>query len=181
MLCNLCNQFQGRWPIESQIDTDKRRGQGNRSLVVPEFAWAELVDSATKCYGCNILLTGCRGVFEQHDVKEVDIVHGKLWFQYPAYVEDADEADCDKHLTFSLGSGQKFEVELFVTEDNDCPIPDAWDYIPTLGRTSARTDSKEALEIVNNWIEECTSNHHADSFCEFNISRMLFKSVLSWV
>lgn len=128
---------------------------GSRSYNVPKFTWEELLHSAKGCYCCSIIISGCRGIFDLRDVKEADIVYGNLQSQYPRCVEDADEADCTKHIFFNLNNGQRFEVELFCTEDDDCPMPDAWDYFPTLQRTSPATDSQEALEIISNWIADC--------------------------
>ncbi|KAF2786185.1 HET-domain-containing protein [Melanomma pulvis-pyrius CBS 109.77] len=62
-------------------------------------------------------------------------------------------------IIFHLSSGGRFEVELFATEDDDCLIPDSWDYIPTLWRTSPRTDSGEALVKIMGWIAQCIIDH----------------------
>lgn len=177
MRCNTCNQFQGRWPIATRVESNQHIGQGVRSLIVPKFLWGEFLESAKKCYGCEITVKGCRGVFEQHDIPERDIVHGSIRFYYPSHLEDVEEADCDKHITFQLATGRKFEVEFFVTEDEDCHVPDAWDYMPTLSRTSPRTDSVEALNTIQGWIAECTEEH-ADSLCDTVESPALPKRVV---
>jgi hypothetical protein len=119
MQCALCNQFQGRWPIDNRVDSHKHRGQGVRSLMIPKVPWEDLLGSASNCYGCDIILVGCRGVFNQHDIKESDIVHGSIRFLYPSHIEDVEEADCDKHLILQLATGRRFEVELFATEEAD--------------------------------------------------------------
>ncbi|KAH5279393.1 hypothetical protein HBI23_050860 [Parastagonospora nodorum] len=177
MRCGICNLFQGRWPIDAKAASNQHVGQGVRSLVVPKIRWEDFLKSAKDCYGCSIIVRGCRGVFKQHDVSEQDIVHGSIRFYYPAHLEDVEEADCDKHIIFQLATGRTFEVELFATEDEDCPVPDAWDYMATLSRTSPRTDSSEALNTIQDWIVECTEDH-TDSLCDMVESPTLPKRVV---
>ncbi|CAO2648523.1 Nn.00g077900.m01.CDS01 [Neocucurbitaria sp. VM-36] len=75
------------------------------------------------------------------------------------------KADTDKHIIFRLSAGGHFKVEMFATEDDDCPIPDSWDYIPTLRRTSPQTNSGEALVKMKSWVAQCIVNH-SDSLCD---------------
>ncbi|KAH7089687.1 heterokaryon incompatibility protein-domain-containing protein [Paraphoma chrysanthemicola] len=165
MFCDICNQFQGRWPIDSRTESHKHRGDGVRSLKTPRFTWDELLSSSTRCYVCNSLVKGCRGVFSMHGIGEIDIEYGSLLFYYPSTIEDVEGADSDKHLTFHLSKEKRFEIELFVTDDDGEPFPEAWDYIATLQRTSPRTDSAEALVTINNWVAECTEDH-VDNLCK---------------
>ncbi|KAF1844544.1 HET domain-containing protein [Cucurbitaria berberidis CBS 394.84] len=164
MECAICNKFQGRWKISSRAEAQKHRGQGIRSLIVPKFTRDELLISAQACYGCQILIDGCRGCFKLHGINEADILHCGLRFHYPYCTEVVDDADTDKHLIFHLSTGGRFEVELFATEDDDCHIPDSWDYIPTLWRTSPRTDSPAALVKIKGWIAQCIVDH-GESLC----------------
>jgi hypothetical protein len=102
-----------------------------------------------------------------HGVSEPDITHCSLRFFYPSVLEDVDDADTDKHLTFHMKGGRRFEVELFTTEDDDAPIPDRRDYIPVLNRTSPRTDSTMALAIIKGWIARCIVDHCTpNSLCD---------------
>jgi hypothetical protein len=170
--CALCNQFQGRWPISSASLRNEQRHPGNRSLFVPNIIWDDLLKSKEVCYNCKILVDGCRGVFDQRNIKESDIVRCSLRFCYPSYIEDVDIADCDKHLVFHLQTGQRFEIELFATQDDDCPIPDTWDYFPTMKRTSLRTDSPEALTTINDWIVECKEEHSDINCASHEVPRL---------
>lgn len=165
MACTMCNQFQGRWPIDSLVHGHRHRGHGIRSLVVPDIPWEHLLASTQTCYGCKIIVDGCRGVFRQHHIQESNVVYGSIRFYYPAHIEEAEEADCDKHLVFQLVIGRRFEIELFATEDDDCPIPDAWDYMATMERTSPRTDSTKAMATIDDWITEC-AEEGADYLCD---------------
>jgi hypothetical protein len=159
MDCNICNRFQGRWPIDGRVDREKHKGQGIRSLIIPKFSWADIRTSAELCYGCNIIVAGCRGCFGLHGIDEASIVRCSLRFLYPSVLEDVEDADTDKHITFYMTSGQRFEVELFATDDDDAPIPHRWDYIPTLNRTSPRTDSTTALATIKGWLTRCIVDH----------------------
>ena len=116
--------------------------------------------SAKSCYCCSILESGCRGCFDQHGIKESDILHGSLTFFYPRSTDTVDEDDAGKEIVFLLADGRRFEVELFASESDDCPIPDSWDYIPVSRRTSPRTDSTIALAAIKAWIGECITTHH---------------------
>jgi hypothetical protein len=124
--------------------------------------------SAKSCYCCSILESGCRGCFDQHGIRESDILHGRLRFLYPSFSDTAAEEDVDKELTFLLADGRRFEVELFATESDDCPIPDSWDYLPVSRRTSPRTDSMIALATIKGWIEDCITTHSPpdEGFCD---------------
>jgi hypothetical protein len=80
-------------------------------------------------------------------------VSGSLCFYYPEDTKEAedsgsDRASSEKTLKFILKDRQRFEVEMFAIDDEDCPFPDAWDYIPTSQRTASRSNSAEALAIM---------------------------------
>ena len=167
MDCAICNQFQGRWKIDSRTEASQHREQGVRSLIVPKFTWEEILISMKSCYGCSILVSGCRGCFKLHGLSESSIRHASLHFLYPLHIEDVDDADTEKHLMFRLADGRRFEVELFATEGDDCPIPVSWDYMPTSKRTSPRTDSAMALTIIKGWISGCIVDHCTpESLCD---------------
>jgi len=166
MSCTTCNHFQGRWKIDSWDDSDpatKRKRGSNRNHLAPRFTWPELQNSASSCFFCGILERGCRGCFAQHSIQESEILTGSLRFIYPNYTADVEEADADKILTFTLKNGRRFEVEMFATEDDDCPIPESWDYMAVSSRTSPKTDSAEALVTIKDWISECVITHSADT------------------
>lgn len=166
MTCAICNGFQGRWKINTLAESHGRLNE-HRHHIVPRLMWDEIRISASSCYCCRILECGCRGCFEQHGIKESDILHCSLDFLYPHHVEAEEERGSDKNLTFRLVGGRQFVVELFVSEADDCPIPDLWNYFPALGRTSPRTDSTMALDTIKSWISECVTTHHtAESFCD---------------
>ena len=61
-----------------------------------------------------------------------------------------------------MADGRKFEIEMFVTESADCPVPDGWDYMPTSRITSPRTDSNGTLASIKSWIAQCIVWH---DFC----------------
>jgi hypothetical protein len=130
--------------------------------------------SAKSCYCCSILESGCRGCFDQHGIRESDILNGSLRFIYPSSPGTADEEDANKELIFLLADGRRFEVELFATEGDDCPIPDSWDYIPISRRTSPRTDSTIALATIMGWIEDCITTHRPpEGFCDSSMGSYL--------
>jgi hypothetical protein len=167
MDCAICNKFQGKWKIDSRTEASQHRGQGVRSLVVPKVTWGKILISTKSCYGCSILVNGCRGCFKLHGLRESNILHASLHFFYPSHTEDIDDAAAEKRLIFILVDGGRFEVELFATEGDDCPVPDSWDYMPISKRTSPRTDSAMAITIIKGWISGCIVDHCApDSFCD---------------
>ncbi|KAI0876603.1 heterokaryon incompatibility protein-domain-containing protein [Hypoxylon argillaceum] len=139
--CAICNKFQGKWKVASYAEN--RCLPGTRHHVVPNLAWDEILASSKSCYCCKILVSGCLGCLRQHGIYESDVLH----------------EDADKILIFLLKNERRFEVELFATEDDGCPVPESWDYIPTSGRTSRRTDSNAALVIIKGWISSCIVNH----------------------
>lgn len=145
-------------------DRIKRGQDGNRSHIVPKFTWEELDTSAQSCYCCRIIQSGCRECFDQHEIKESEILHASLRFFYPPWIELAEEADSTKILTFLLRNGRRFEVEIFATDSEESAIPDSWDYVAVSNRTSPGTDSAMALVTIKGWISGCITTHH-DSFC----------------
>ncbi|EER38572.1 conserved hypothetical protein [Histoplasma capsulatum H143] len=162
MTCALCNKFQGKWNL-----SDTRLRGMNRHRIVPRFTWEEMQCSATSCYSCNILISGCRGCFSQHGIEESEIIHGILRFYYPTTLDNAVKQEASKDLIFLMKGGRRFEVQLFCTEDDDCPIPDSWDYIPVSRRTSPRTDSDMAIVTIKGWISSCIVTHCTpECFCD---------------
>ncbi|OAX82854.1 hypothetical protein ACJ72_02795 [Emergomyces africanus] len=160
--CTLCNKFQGKWDI-----SDTRLRGMNRHHIVPKFTWDEMRNSANSCYCCNILISGSRGCFNQHGMNESDIVHGTLRFHYPTTNNSAERQDSSKDLIFFMKSGRRFEIQIFCTDDDNCPIPDSWDYIPVSRRTSPRTDSDMALATIKGWIASCIVTHYTpECFCD---------------
>ncbi|KAI1482647.1 HET-domain-containing protein [Daldinia eschscholtzii] len=174
MECGICNKFKGKWTIKSRLDpTNPRRP--NRNHTNPSFTWNELEQSAKSCYCCHIILSGCRGCFQQHRISEQDILEASLRFCYPCWIETKDEDHADKELVFYMVDGGRFEIEIFATEDEDCPIPDEWDYIPVSQRVPPRTDSSETLVKIENWISECIATH---DFCDSSEIPQLPKRVV---
>ncbi|KKZ66851.1 hypothetical protein EMCG_07456 [[Emmonsia] crescens] len=162
MTCTLCNKFQGTRSL-----SDTRLLGKNRHHIVPKFTWDEMRNSADSCYCCNILISGCRGCFNQHGIKESDILHGILRFYYPTTNKSAETQEASKNLIFLMKSGRRFEIQLFCTEDDDCPIPDSWDYIPVSRRTSPWTDSYKAMATIKGWISSCIVTHCTpECFCD---------------
>ncbi len=153
--CDICNRFQGRWPIDGKIHAHEHKGQGTRSFISSGTKWPKVLKSAESCYVCDILIKGCRGCFEQHNIVEADIATCDIKFRYPNHIEDEEDLDAEKIVILHLKNGQRFEVEMFATEDDDCPIPDSWERIPVSSRIVERTDSLEALEKINGWIANC--------------------------
>ncbi|KAG9236244.1 heterokaryon incompatibility protein-domain-containing protein [Amylocarpus encephaloides] len=147
----------GRWEMRSWADPNPV--PGNRNFIVPRFTWADLQATAQACYSCGILLSGCRGCFDQHGIQESDVVHGSIQFVYPAFVDSVDEQDVEKNLRFLLTGGRRFEVELFALEGDDDFIPKSWDSMPVSQRTSPATNSAQALRAMQGWITECENTH----------------------
>ncbi|PGH01622.1 hypothetical protein AJ79_07870 [Helicocarpus griseus UAMH5409] len=165
MTCALCNRFQGKWSIADMTKPSTFRGK-NRHHIIPKFTWNEMCNSAESCYCCNLLVSGCCGCFHQHNIKESDILYGSLHFYYPTTIADAELQESSKNLVFFMRNGQRFIVELFATEDDDCPVPDSWDYIPVSRRTSPNTNSSMALATIKRWISTCIATHCSpESFC----------------
>ncbi|KAL2367693.1 hypothetical protein RJZ57_007938 [Blastomyces gilchristii] len=162
MTCTLCNKFQGKWDI-----SDTRLRGMNRHHIVPKFTWDEMLNSAKSCYCCSILISGCRGCFGQHGIKESDILHGILRFYYPTTIDDAEKQESGKNLIFLMKGGRRFEIQIFCTENDDCPIPDSWDYIPVSRRTSPGTDSDTAMATLKGWLASCIVTHYVpECFCD---------------
>ncbi|CAG8978527.1 hypothetical protein HYALB_00010071 [Hymenoscyphus albidus] len=172
MKCTLCNQFQGTYKIVTYEDSKKRVRAGlteNRNHVVPKFTWEGLQTSAKSCYCCKIIQTGCLGCFNQHQIKESEVVTASLRFFYPTCIELVEESDSSKTVIFQLKDGKRFEVEIFATENEDCLIPDSWDHIAVSKRTSPATDSSMALVTIKGWLAECITCHSGGSegYCDF--------------
>ncbi|EEH42056.2 hypothetical protein PAAG_03977 [Paracoccidioides lutzii Pb01] len=165
MTCALCNGFQGRWSIASMLADPSPRHM-NRHHIVPSFTWNELEVFASSCYCCQVLVSGCLGCFQQHGIQVSDILRGILSFYYPSTNYDTEKQDASKNLIFLLNNGRRFEIQFFCTDDDDCPIPDSWDYIPVSKRTSPRTDSDQAMVTIKSWISACIVTHFTpESFC----------------
>ncbi|RYP73886.1 hypothetical protein DL771_003328 [Monosporascus sp. 5C6A] len=106
--------------------------RGNRNHVNSSFTWNAMEISASSCYCCAIILSGCRGCFRQHGISESDILEGSLYFCYPPWVEDAANRDADKELVFRMVGGR---------------------------RTSPRSNSGTALATIKGWISGCIVTH----------------------
>ncbi|KAI0973303.1 heterokaryon incompatibility protein-domain-containing protein [Xylaria arbuscula] len=164
MSCAICNLFQGQWKISDAAEGYRRL---NRNHIVSNLTWDEMRGSAKSCYCCDILISGCLGCFRHRGVRELDILQAAIEFYYPISTDHADEDDADKFLTFLLKDGRRFEVELFATEDDECPVPDSWDYIPVSRRASSQTDSAAAITTIKGWISGCIINHcPPKGFCD---------------
>ena len=165
MPCVICNLFQGRWKISNAAE--RSRGL-NRNHIVSNLTWDEMRGSAKTCYGCEILISGCLGCFHQHGVRESDILQAVIRFYYPLWDGHMAEGDADKNLTFLLKDGRSFEVELFCTPGDECPVPDSWDYFPVSHRPSSQTNSEAAIATIKGWISDCIINHcpSEKGFCD---------------
>ncbi|KAI1272980.1 HET domain-containing protein [Xylaria sp. FL0933] len=165
MPCAICNVFQGPWKMSDAAEGLRHM---NRNHVVSNLTWDKMRDSAKSCYCCNILISGCLGCFHQRGIRESDILQVTIEFCYPMSTDHPEEEEAGKLLIFLLKDGQHFEVEIFATlNDDDCPIPDSWDYIPVSDRVSSQTDSKAAIATIKGWIAGCIVTHYPpESFCD---------------
>ncbi|KAK5658581.1 hypothetical protein OQA88_1974 [Cercophora sp. LCS_1] len=68
-------------------------------------------------------------------------------------------------MRLQLVSGEYFDIELFCTEGDDCPVTGSWESIPTADRTSGHTGSAAAMDVAEAWMEECLSEEE-DEFCD---------------
>ncbi|KAJ4320123.1 hypothetical protein N0V84_006010 [Fusarium piperis] len=143
MSCKICNNFTGVGKLRPEEDAPVGI---SRKHVPRDLPWQDLQTSAKACYCCEILATGCRGCFKQHGVDEEQIERFSIRFFYPNY-EDED-AEVDKVVSFLMQDGTYFDIEFFATEEDDCPVPDAWESMPVSQRTSPKTDSPDAVEII---------------------------------
>ncbi|KAJ4190740.1 hypothetical protein NW755_004954 [Fusarium falciforme] len=158
MSCSICNNFIGVGKLRPEEDAPVGI---SRKHVPRDLSWQALQTSAKICHSCEILVTGCRGCFTQHGVDEEQIESFSIRFFYPNY-EDED-AEVDKVVSFLMQDGTFFDIELFATEEDDCPVPDAWESMPVSQRTSSRTDSSDAIEIIKSWIQLCEDDsEHVD-------------------
>ncbi|KXJ88992.1 heterokaryon incompatibility protein-domain-containing protein [Microdochium bolleyi] len=156
MPCPICLNFKGTSPL-----TARGSGfRGKRHHVKEGLTWPELEASAIgspPCHCCHVLVLGCRGCFQQHDIDTDDIVSFTIHFFYQAFEgqEELESSDMDKELRFRLRNGRVFEVQLFAHEEDGYPIPDVWESIPVYGQTSPNTGSDEAFAKAQEWLNEC--------------------------
>jgi len=173
--CSICNHFQGKWPIESHKSLEGP-WKGTRHHKA-DFTWDNLRQSADSCYCCDILLEGTHGCFRRQGIQESEIEHGSLLFLYPYALDEVEEASSMKSLLFTMKNGRKFEIEMFASDDDACPIPDSWDYILVSPRMAPRSDSKQALATIKKWMTECIEthgdSHDSPAFCESPCSSKL--------
>ena len=150
--------------------------KGNRGHKAA-CTWVELKQSAGSCYCCEILLKGIRGCLDHHEIDEFEVRYCDLDFAYPSFLERVEEASCIKRLLIHLEHEQTFEIEMFASDDDACPIPDSWDYVVVSARTAPRSDSEQALAVIKEWIAECADTHGVDiedpAFCESPVSPKL--------
>ncbi|KLU87477.1 hypothetical protein MAPG_06477 [Magnaporthiopsis poae ATCC 64411] len=127
--------------------------------------WRVFVEVAKRCYICAVFLSGCRGVFQQHGIGEARISSVGLHFDYQQY--KGDEADCEKLVRLRLADGTSFDIELFTLEDEvEYPLPAIWESVPRLDyKVSPSTDSEEAFELIDQWVEECTTDREQHDSC----------------
>ncbi|KAI8668913.1 HET domain-containing protein [Fusarium keratoplasticum] len=131
MPCSICNKFIGVGKLRPEEDAPVGI---SRKHVPRDLSWQDLQTSAK--------------IFDEEHIESFSIR-----FFYPNY-EDED-AEVDKVVSFLMQDGIFFDIELFATEEDDCPVPDAWESIPVSQRTSSRTDSSDAIEIIKSWIQLC--------------------------
>ncbi|KAK7427782.1 hypothetical protein QQZ08_005720 [Neonectria magnoliae] len=157
MSCKLCNQFRGVGEMRTAAETLLK---ASRNHIKKDVLWQELQESAGVCYCCGILVRGCRGCFAQHSINEVQIESLNLIFYYFNYEEE--NSDIDKTISFLLNDGRFFDIEMFATDDDDCSIPDSWDFVPMSVRTSPSTDSSSAIDVIESWLLNCHEDSHDD-------------------
>ncbi|KAK0649894.1 heterokaryon incompatibility protein-domain-containing protein [Cercophora newfieldiana] len=150
MVCTTCGDFCGKGEPSRP---DGPLLEDNRDWIQRGLSWQDFLISAESCYICDILVRGSRCCFKQHDIGEEDVATLGIHFYYWDRFDEG--SDPEKQICFELKNGERFEVEMFATEDEDCLIPDAWESIPTFDRTTPRADSDEAFEKAMEWLEEC--------------------------
>ncbi|KAK3896900.1 heterokaryon incompatibility protein-domain-containing protein [Staphylotrichum tortipilum] len=159
MPCQICNDFKGSGGI---LEKGKTVGLGTGTHRKVGLRWNEITASAESCFTCDILTRGIRGSLQQHSIQESDIQSVTILFYYGG--ESGDEADTNKELRFHLADGSRFDMELFITEEEpDSVFPSGWGTFPISQRTSPRTDSNASLAAIQGWIEECLGPSH--EFC----------------
>jgi hypothetical protein len=163
MVCNICNAFQGRWPITSRAEQLVVSGQRHHNA---ELIWQELETSAKACYCCDILLKGCSECFKHHGVDEAQVRELKLRFYYPYTLDDVETESSVKSIQCSLEGGRRIEIEMFITDDEACSVPASWDYFHTSSRVVPWSDSEAALSVTRKWLTECVDEHSIDSLCK---------------
>ncbi|KAK0657597.1 heterokaryon incompatibility protein-domain-containing protein [Cercophora newfieldiana] len=157
MPCPICNDFKGG---REKRERGKSVGLGTRNHKKTGLHWDQFANSAT-CFICDVLARGIRGCLQQHNIDESDVSSLDLFFYYEECVGDV--ADTNKELRIHLRDGRRFDIELFATEGDDCPIPSDWETFPTYHRTSPGTDSDAALATIEDWLKGCLGP--SDEFC----------------
>lgn len=147
--CNICNDFQGNWPITSRAEQLVTNGQRHHNA---ELIWQQLEISAKSCYCCEIPLKGCRGCFKHHSIDVAHVRQLKLRFYYPYTLGDVDTESCVKSIQISLEAGGQIEIDMFATDDEACSVLDSWDYFHTSSRVVPRPDSEAALSVIQRWL-----------------------------
>lgn len=157
IVCTICNRFQGRWKIDVNVYPRGRRDHKSK------FTWNELQTSAKSCYGCDIVLRGCRGCFQHYKIDELDIEHVDLRFYYPSAKSVAnDDIEAGKEIIFLLKGGRYFEVEVFLPQ-YEVPSPEEWDWMPGSARATRQNTPDEVVGTAQKWIAQCLE---LDELCD---------------
>lgn len=130
----------------------------NRYFIHEGIPWPDLVQSAKRCYCCEILLKGTIGCLEQHQLEVSHIEKVSFRFYYCSWIDQIH--DHEKFITCDFGDGREFSIEFFTLEDDSCPCPEAWEDVPISIRTSAETNSEEAFAKACEWLEDCDDRYH---------------------
>lgn len=99
-------------------------------------------------------------------MEEAQVRQINLRFYYPYTLDDVETESSLKSIQFSLDGGRQFEVEMFATYDEAHPIPSSWDYFHTSSRVVPRSDSGDALSVIQEWLTDCVDKHSADFLCK---------------
>ncbi|ORY62100.1 HET domain-containing protein [Pseudomassariella vexata] len=134
---------------------------GSRNFYNEHILWADLTQFAKTCYCCEVLLRGITGYLEKRAIELTRVSELSLKFLYASW--EGDLKDCDNDVVCQLDDGSQLTIQWFTLEDENCPCPDAWDDVPMSARTSRSTESDEAFEKANGWLQDCMSSKH--EFC----------------
>ncbi|KAH6876338.1 heterokaryon incompatibility protein-domain-containing protein [Thelonectria olida] len=171
MPCEICHDFRGIGELRKEEEPWLPQ---NRLILNKDLLWESFKASAKSCYICELLIKGCRGCFAQNGIDEGAIVSFEIRFYYQLYEDQL--GDVDKTICFLLNDESYFDVQVFATEDADCPVPNAWESVPTSRRTSCQTDSPQALETIKGWLASCHDRSHDE--CEVPEDTPLPKRVI---
>jgi hypothetical protein len=112
----MCNEFRGVGNFwDRNVPADRRTRHHFRHGV----SWNDFAVSAASCEICGVLLSGCKGCFQQHGFDHSEILHCDISFYYESFEFDEEEEseDVDKEIFFRMKDGSWFVVQIFAVED----------------------------------------------------------------